>query len=227
MAFCECPGRESSSEILPYQTHVQLQFVKVLVRWVNNCCLWCAFISLILLGSCWSQERRVTNCGGLTLTGCQVPTKAALSLVLLNWTEERKYDERLVGQDKDKERSLTSYCHGQNRLDLGKLVWFITDQIGVGLWEIKPNFKNTFALSPFFLALTSLPIFCASTPWAVQGDREWDLQSVHHTLSLPLLPPHALPLLQCGVPPMGDSSSQTSPMWVLPTGCSSSWTGPA
>jgi len=51
-----------------------------------------------------------------------VPTKAALSLVLLNWTEERKYDERLVGQDKDKERSLTSYCHGQNRLDLGKLV---------------------------------------------------------------------------------------------------------
>lgn len=28
----------------------------------------------------------------------------------------------LVGRDKDREKSLTSYCHGQNRLDLGKLV---------------------------------------------------------------------------------------------------------
>jgi len=28
---------------------------------------------------------------------------------LLNWTGERKYDERLKGQDKDRERSLTNY----------------------------------------------------------------------------------------------------------------------
>ena len=48
------------------------------------------------------------------------------------------------------------------------------------------------------------------------------LQSVHNALSLPLLPPHTLPLLQHGVPPTGDSPSQTSPVWVLPTGCSSS-----
>jgi len=48
---------------------------------------------------------------------CQVPTRAALSL-LLNWTGERKYDERLVGRDKDRERSLTNYSHGQNRLNL-------------------------------------------------------------------------------------------------------------
>jgi len=33
---------------------------------------------------------------------------------------ERKYDERLVGQDKDRQRSLTDYCHGQNRLNLGR-----------------------------------------------------------------------------------------------------------
>jgi len=31
-----------------------------------------------------------------------------------------KYDERLMGRDKDRERSLTNYCHGQNRLNLGR-----------------------------------------------------------------------------------------------------------
>jgi len=40
---------------------------------------------------------------------------------LLSWTGERKYDERLVAQDKGRETSLTNYCHGQNRLDLGKI----------------------------------------------------------------------------------------------------------
>jgi len=49
-----------------------------------------------------------------------VPTKTAVSLYLLSWTGETKYDERLKGQDKDRERSLTSYCHGQNRLNLGR-----------------------------------------------------------------------------------------------------------
>ena len=32
----------------------------------------------------------LSMCGGLTLAGCQVPTKAALSLPLLSWTGERK-----------------------------------------------------------------------------------------------------------------------------------------
>jgi len=44
--------------------------------------------------------------------GCQVPTKAALSLPLLSWAGEKKYDERLKGQDKDRERSLSNYHHG-------------------------------------------------------------------------------------------------------------------
>ena len=39
--------------------------------------------------------------------------------------------------------------------------------------------------------------------------------------------PHTLPLFQCEVPLRGDSSPQTSPMWVLPMGCSSSFTAPA
>jgi len=36
---------------------------------------------------------------------------------------------------------------------------------------------------------------------------------IHHTLLLPLLPPHTLPLLQCGVPPTGDSPPRTAPTW--------------
>lgn len=64
--------------------------------------------------------KRVTACGGLILTGCQVPTEAALSLHFLSWTGERKYDVKLVGQDKDTEKSLTNYHHEQNRLELGK-----------------------------------------------------------------------------------------------------------
>jgi len=36
------------------------------------------------------------------LDKCQVPTKTAPSLPLLNWTGERKRDERLEGRDKDR-----------------------------------------------------------------------------------------------------------------------------
>jgi len=49
-----------------------------------------------------------------------VPTKATSSPPLLNWTGERKFNERLMGGDKDRERSLTNYPHGQNRLNLGR-----------------------------------------------------------------------------------------------------------
>jgi len=48
------------------------------------------------------------------------PTKTALSLPLLSWTGEKKYEESLEGRDKDRERSLTSYHHGQNRLNFGE-----------------------------------------------------------------------------------------------------------
>jgi len=34
----------------------------------------------------------------------QMPTKTTLSLPLFSWTGESKYDERLMGQDKDRER---------------------------------------------------------------------------------------------------------------------------
>jgi len=45
-----------------------------------------------------------------------VPTKTTLSLPLLSWTGERKYEGRLKGRDKDRERSLTSYRAKQTEL---------------------------------------------------------------------------------------------------------------
>jgi len=63
---------------------------------------------------------------------CQVPTKTTLSLPVLSWTGKRKYDERLQGRDKDRERALTNYCHGQNRLNLGRKGKFNSLPIRVG-----------------------------------------------------------------------------------------------
>jgi len=44
-----------------------------------------------------------------SLAGYQVPIKAALSLPLLKWTGEKKYNKRLVGWKKNRERSLPNY----------------------------------------------------------------------------------------------------------------------
>lgn len=55
-----------------------------------------------------------------------MPTKTALSLP--SWALERKYKERLTGQGKDRESSLTSYWHGQYRLNLGNLIYYQSNQ---------------------------------------------------------------------------------------------------
>lgn len=39
---------------------------------------------------------------------------------LPSWARERKYNERLKGQGKDRERSVTSYCPGKSKPNLGK-----------------------------------------------------------------------------------------------------------
>lgn len=60
--------------------------------------------------------------GGLTLVGCQVPTKATLPLSS-QMNRQRKYNKKLMDQDKDRESSVygeSSYCKRENRFDLGK-----------------------------------------------------------------------------------------------------------
>lgn len=50
---------------------------------------------------------------------------------LLSYTGERNYKERLMDWDKDGERPFTNYHHVKNLPDLGKLVYFIANQITV------------------------------------------------------------------------------------------------
>ena len=97
------------------------------------------FLSFISLHILLREESGVVSAGCCILCyvflfgldKCQVPIKTTLSLPLLNWTEERKYDERLEGRDKDRERTLTNYCHEQNRLNLEKkesLIYHLSNQ---------------------------------------------------------------------------------------------------
>ena len=67
-------------------------------------------------------------CGGLTLAGRQAPTKAVLSLPLLTWTGERKYNKGLVGQDKDRRDHSPTTIMGKTDSAWGKLTQFITNQ---------------------------------------------------------------------------------------------------
>ena len=62
------------------------------------------------------------KCGGLTLAGCQVPTKAALSLPPPQLDRGEKNITKGSWVEIRTGRSLSNYRHGQNKLDLGKLV---------------------------------------------------------------------------------------------------------
>ena len=67
-------------------------------------------------------------CGGLTLAGCQVSTKAVLSHPLLRWTGEREYNKRVMGQDNDRDitQQLLSWA---NQTKLGeKLMYYLSYQ---------------------------------------------------------------------------------------------------
>lgn len=70
--------------------------------------------------------------------------------------------------------------------------------------SVKKTLSTTNKTSPslFFSGSASLPILLSPPPREAQGHGEWGLQPVQCALSMMLLPPHAVPLLQCGVPPM-------------------------
>lgn len=87
--------------------------------------------SLVLAqGKIFSASLDFGQCGVLMQldTGC--PPKL-LYYSLFSWTGERKCNKKSIGRDKDRERAISSHCHGQNRLDFGKLAEFIAFQIRV------------------------------------------------------------------------------------------------
>lgn len=61
------------------------------------------------------------DCGGLTPAGCQMNTKAAYHCP--PQLDKEKYKERFTEQDKKRRRPLSSH-HGQNRLNLRKLIYY-------------------------------------------------------------------------------------------------------
>ena len=151
----------------------------------------------------------ITVCDGLTLARCQVPTKAAVT-PLLNWTGERKYNERLMGRAEARERSLTSYRHRQNRLDLGKMniIYYQSNQGRI--IRNKTKSSNTF---PPHLPSSRAQLHSGFFTYPPQqhrgmGNGGW-CQFITHCLCCSFLlrgrTPHTLPLLQHVVPPMGDS----------------------
>jgi len=155
-----------------------------------------------------------------------VPIKTALSLPLFSWTGESKYDERLEGKDKDRERSLTNYCHRQNRLNLGRkgsLTYHQSNQI-----------LKHLPTQSFFPGSTSLLFLSCLPPSGAGGEgMEVTVSSsrvVSHAPSssggglLTLCPCSSVrslswetvlhKLLQQGFFPEGFSSSLTAPAWV-------------
>lgn len=65
------------------------------------------------------QKIHLGRCGGFTLAGWQVPTKATLVTPLLSRTGERKHrkhSESLMAWEKNRERSVITSCHGQNQV---------------------------------------------------------------------------------------------------------------
>ena len=66
-----------------------------------------------------SLAKVFVGCGGLTLAGCQVPTKAALSLPSTAGQGRENIMKGLWVEIRTG-RSLSNYHHEQNRLDLGK-----------------------------------------------------------------------------------------------------------
>ena len=76
------------------------------------------------------------------------------------------------------------------------------------------SYKDLPPTPPFFSGLTSLP-FLSLLPRVVQGDREWGLWSVHHTLPLPLLPPQGEDSSPSAPAPAWGPSPGDSPPWTV------------
>jgi len=128
-------------------------------------------------------------------------------------------EERLEGGDKDSERSLTSYCHGQNRLNLGRKECLTCHQSNQSrIVRNKTRSLNTFPpplhssrtqLRSRFSPSFPLPKRCRGT-----GNGGCDLfitRCLCRSFLLRGKTPHTLSLLQREVPLTGESSPQTSP----------------
>lgn len=123
-----------------------------------------------------------------------------------------------MDQDKDREIGhwLLSWV---KQVTLGRLLT-ISNWVKQQSWKIKlqPPSEQPLSFPEFSFTPDSS---VSSTPTEMQrmGNEGCGTSTA---FSLLLLPPHSLPLLQCGNPHIGYSPSWTAPKWILPLGCSSS-----
>ena len=111
------------------------------------------------------------NCGGLTLAGCQLSTQAAVSLPSsAGWG--KKYNAGLMGRDKDREitQQLPSWAK-QTQLGEISIIYYQSNQSRIMRNKPKPE-THLPPTPPFFLGLTSPPVFSPSSSPAAQGCRE-------------------------------------------------------
>lgn len=114
----------------------------------------------------------------------------------LRGTRKRKFNERVMGWDKGRERSLSNNHNMKNRF-VWKNVNYRSNQSRI-MRKQKINLQTSQPTSPFFLGSTSLTNSLHSVPTVAQGDMEGgcSLFSTHlcHCFLLTRWTPHTLPL---------------------------------
>ena len=68
----------------------------------------------------WPMAMDLPQCRGLSPAGNKAPRSRSLTPPPRWDREEKIQQKKLVGQDKDREGSLTTYGHRQNRLNFGE-----------------------------------------------------------------------------------------------------------
>lgn len=112
--------------------------------------------------------------------------KPALSFPIFFWEEQRKCDERLMFQDKKRQRSLTNYSHKQNRLHLEVNLLPIKSHSMIMRNKTQILKQLLLPLFLFFLVSTSLSVLLPlSSKWHMRMRNG----SCHYTF----LCPHTLP----------------------------------
>ena len=184
-------------------------------------------------------------CGGLTLAGGQVDTKATLSLPSSAGQGRGKYNKRLMGRDKHRQRWLTDCHHRQNRLGEINLIYYQSNQSRI--MRNKLESSNTFPPPPpsswaWLHSQFSLP---PASKWhrsmgnglavssshisAIPSSSGAGLLTLFPCSSIGSLPRETVlhELLQCGSLPQGVVLwEQTVPAWV-PCGVTSPTSKPA
>lgn len=133
------------------------------------------------------------------LAGFQMPTQL-LSHFPTSAGQRQKTRLKAHGSRHGQRNCFVSYCHGQNRLRLGKgdlICWQLQEGWQERIAKLKTLSISSSQVQFHFISESCIP----SPPQAVQGDGEQGLCSIHDCSSLPLHPFHFSPAPLTEAPP--------------------------